>query len=217
MKFTNDSWDQLEAEFSWVEPDTELSPSIAKLLSIAHKVSLDKKLGIDSDERRQKYLAETGFLSRKKGRPSRENSFDIIRIKNTNTLQQALLVMLEQRGISTDESTINSVLATKISWQDHELLSPYYAHRELAKFWDEDAKKNENAIRIFAKNLYEEHQLKSATSNNQACINVSAWINKEPKSLNNACSRHREEVVLSIHFHAYLRNHENTLINKHIN
>lgn len=204
-----DFWDQLLDEYGWREPDSALPPVHEKLRLIAHQIKNDKQNGVDSNERRATYLVEAGLL-RGKGAPSLDESLLRVRIRESAGYQQALLVMIEQRGITTDKNTVDSVLATKVLFQDSQIITRYELNEELAKLHDEDAEEREKANSIFVKKLYEEHRSKSVISIRKATHRVAEWHPRECKSLEKAHKDYREKIVLSVHFHAYIREQEDT-------
>ena len=204
-----DFWAQLLSEHSWREPDSPLQPAIETLLTIAHRIETDRKNGVDSNASRITYFVEAGIL-RRKGAPSNDESLLRVRIKKSAQYQQALLVMIEERGITTDKNTVDSVLATNVLFQDSQILSPYRTNEELAKLPDEDAEERAKANSTFVEKLYKEHQSKSVISTYKATKRVSAWRPKERKSLENAHRKYHKQIVLSEHFHAYMREQEVT-------
>ena len=208
-----DIWSQLIEEYSEREPDSPpLPPVVDKLLSIAYQIENDKKNGVDSNKLRATYFEEAGLL-RGKGAPPKDESLLRVGIKKFSTYQHALLVMLEERGITTDEDTVKSVLATKPLYQDSPVHARFSQKKKPQSLFDNDDEEVETDVSTLAKNLCREHRDKSVVSTYEASKNIAAWISKERKSLENAHRNHREKIILSPHFHAYLRDNENTLKN----
>lgn len=199
-----DVWSQLIALYYDREPDYPLPPPIQTLLRVAYRIQYDKNNGTDSNQRRQSYFIEAGML-RGKGAPSIDESFIRVRIEKSTKYQQALCVMLEERGIATNHHTVKSVLRTKVLFSDSQILTPYRINQKLAILDGQPPDTN------IVKKLYEEHQSQTVVSPHEACERVSEWLYKEPKSLANAHAKCREQVVLSVHFHAYIREQENNL------
>ena len=207
----SDLWEQLINEYSWHEPDSPPLPTpIETLLLIATKIRNDVKAGTDNNKRRETYFKEAGMLLGR-GAPPKDKAMLNVLIRNSTRHQQALLVMLEQRGITTNKNTVASVLATTVSFADSQILTPYRVNKEMATLEGADLEALTQANSDFKKKLYEEHRKNSVVSISEATKRVSAWINKQPKSLENAHQSYREQIVLSVHFHAFLRDHENTL------
>ena len=203
-----DVWSQLIELYCDREPDNPLPPPIQTLLTVAYRIQNDKNNGTDNNQQRHGYFIEAGML-RGKGAPSIDESLLRVRIEKSPKYQQALCVMLEERGISTsttNDDTAKSVLSTEVPFTVSQILAPYRVDQELAKLEGRPPDKN------IVKKLYaEQHQSHAVVSQYEACERVSDWMHKEPKSLANAHTKYREQIVLSVHFHAYIREQENSL------